>query len=310
MKKSLSFRLATEMDEAGKFDDVVLEYKKPNGSKSFIFLQGKHTQEENENKTKITSAGLMDKKDGNFALHKYFKSYQKIQRHQRFGRTIPKYFIINTNIGFGFDSIDSEPGLKKVDELYFELFVARDVEELKLVNVDGEYYKFVSSEYSAVIRKQVVDTLNTLFKETSDCQRLAEILAEHLVKNENINFRNALCNKYQIALVKEVFHTEAGKLAKTFLDGDRTLSSKAKSFRITLLKALEKVVPTQIISVDDFIKTHKLYLSSPFKDVIVIKENSTFSNVKQFAKNLAQHIVNSSSMKDVCILRKHKSLVL
>lgn len=48
--KGYQFSLATEMDKAEKFDDLVFEYRKTERDrKSYIFLQAKHKQELEDN---------------------------------------------------------------------------------------------------------------------------------------------------------------------------------------------------------------------------------------------------------------------
>jgi hypothetical protein len=89
-----SFRLATEMDDAEKFDDVVFQYKEQ-GNDVIRFLQGKLRQDQAK---KITKGDLLNEKDGDFSLQKYFLSYLKICKSLAFRGAEFKDFIIFTNI--------------------------------------------------------------------------------------------------------------------------------------------------------------------------------------------------------------------
>lgn len=85
-KEQYHFDLATERDDAGKFDDVVLEYHAEGDSDStFRYLQAKHKQ--NSTGTCITFSSLLPKqasnteKTGEFSLIKYFNSYRQIKEN-------------------------------------------------------------------------------------------------------------------------------------------------------------------------------------------------------------------------------------
>src|SRR5699024_9678741 len=94
------FSLATEMDEAEKFDDIVLQYREQGKQEiSYLFLQAKHKQDE-DNK-KITIKELLKEakaKSNNFSFEKYFTSYCEIVRNSKFASKGIKDFIIFTNI--------------------------------------------------------------------------------------------------------------------------------------------------------------------------------------------------------------------
>jgi hypothetical protein len=92
-----SFRLATEMDDAEKFDDVVFLYKDHIGKDVIRFLQAKHKQDQEK---KISRNDLLTDTNGDFSLQKYFIAYLKIAKNPAFSGAEFKDFIIFPNINF------------------------------------------------------------------------------------------------------------------------------------------------------------------------------------------------------------------
>ncbi|MDR2608965.1 MAG: hypothetical protein LBC06_00005 [Rickettsiales bacterium] len=98
--REYSFRLATEMESAAGFDDIVFRYKQ-DGTIVHRFVQVKHKQDGTE---KISVGKLLTKdKNGEFRLAKYFVSYLKIKNNQDFADSNLKDFIVCTNINFDLD---------------------------------------------------------------------------------------------------------------------------------------------------------------------------------------------------------------
>lgn len=100
--KEYDFRLATELDAAGKFDDAVIKYKEPPESLKWTwrFFQAKHKLSD----TKITISDLKSTSDKNpFSLQKYFLSFKGIKEHPLFKDGDLKDFVIITNTEVDFD---------------------------------------------------------------------------------------------------------------------------------------------------------------------------------------------------------------
>ncbi|MGL9718699.1 MAG: hypothetical protein ACR5K9_08765 [Wolbachia sp.] len=74
-----SFRLGTEIEEVGKFDDLVFECAQ-GSKKAYRFLQAKHKQDEDNKKIEVGHLLTKDK-GGEFRLAKYFVSYLKIKNN-------------------------------------------------------------------------------------------------------------------------------------------------------------------------------------------------------------------------------------
>ncbi|WP_341813296.1 ankyrin repeat domain-containing protein [Wolbachia endosymbiont (group B) of Germaria angustata] len=113
LEEGYSFRLATEWDNAEKFDDLVFIHDDQNRGKSYRFLQAKHKQNEDNKKIGIGDL-LTEDKNGEFGLAKYFISYLKIKNNQDFADGVLKDFIICTNIGFDLDQDTAQNGVKKL----------------------------------------------------------------------------------------------------------------------------------------------------------------------------------------------------
>lgn len=105
-----SFRLATEMESAAGFDDIV--FKDEQNKKIRKFIQIKHKQNECE---KIGVGKLLSKdKSGEFSLAKYFVPYLKIKNNQDFADGDLKDFTICTNIGFDLAQSTTQNTIKKL----------------------------------------------------------------------------------------------------------------------------------------------------------------------------------------------------
>uniref|UniRef100_A0AAR5P3J4 NACHT domain-containing protein n=1 Tax=Dendroctonus ponderosae TaxID=77166 RepID=A0AAR5P3J4_DENPD len=97
-----SIYLASEIDEAEKFDDVALKYKKsPSTAWLWRFVQAKHLLY--PAKQPITPGQLFSiapKQDAKFSLHKYMHSFSKIKQNQFFSDSTLEEFTICTNAMF------------------------------------------------------------------------------------------------------------------------------------------------------------------------------------------------------------------
>lgn len=104
LNKNYEFGLASEWEEAEKFDDIVLKYKTEPAADQWTwrFAQAKHKK-----KKRITKNDLMSKSDKNdFGLTKYFMSFCKIKSRERFkenGQCEDFTIITNTEFDPKFD---------------------------------------------------------------------------------------------------------------------------------------------------------------------------------------------------------------
>src|SRR5690606_7254543 len=121
LQKGYEYSLATESEDAGKFDDVVFYYIRED-SPCTRLVRAKHFT---GRKSEITAEDLLDKKpNSKFGLKMYFESYLNLRG--KFSRELE--LILCTNIGLKFEQNSSIPKLlrrKKTniqqhEYLYFE----------------------------------------------------------------------------------------------------------------------------------------------------------------------------------------------
>jgi hypothetical protein len=172
-KNNFDFELATEVEEAEKFDDVVFHIKNMNkkteGSENkshhiYLMLQAKHKQDE---KIKIKMADLFPesydkKKEGDFSLYKYLNSFHKIKQKEDY-KDATTHFFICTNIGF-------DDALKESVEPVTEKVVYENFFEIKNEKNESLLYKFKKEFYH---RKDLMKKLKDF---------TIEDLVENLVK--------------------------------------------------------------------------------------------------------------------------------
>lgn len=188
-----NFKLATELDDAEKFDDVVIQWESPQLPTKvyYQFLQAKHKSDDSET---ISIDDLFGESDGNpFSLQKYFKSYQKLKR--RFGSECVGDVIICTNINFN-------------QNLGSIVLLPQSVSSMDMMNIfhmtnetkTTLWYKLKCDS----IPPEQLDILNN----TSDLRMLAKELAKCIRREAKakIDFTNQLFKKYCHSLASHVFN--------------------------------------------------------------------------------------------------------
>jgi hypothetical protein len=209
------FQLGTEMPEVGgKFDDLIFKFKDETTSneeqtKSYLFLQAKHKQ--NEETEKITAADLLKDNDGEFSLPKYFRSYFRdiIQGSKGCLAENVHDCIICTNIGFN-------PDDKEYTKSGIELIRLDDPDKiLSFDKVSAD--KRISARY----KLKKTDELRRMMAGWSEVHLLAKTLLDYATRNQKLALNCDVFKSYHFALVDEnVIDREREKLCATFLEGD------------------------------------------------------------------------------------------
>ncbi|KAJ6648821.1 Ankyrin-3 [Pseudolycoriella hygida] len=223
--KKQNFKLATELDDAEKFDDVVIQWEdgqqSPTMAKTvyYQFLQAKHKSDENE---LISVQNLFSEKDDEaFSLQKYFKSYQKLKT--RFRGACIDNVIICTNINFNRDLGDitliPHPVQPTTDSLGF-FHIANGVK---------------TTLWNRINVNTIAQDKLELFKNTSEVRILAKILADCINGRGKIDFTNSLFKKYCHALASNVFDFTKMKFRDTFFT---STGSDVVAFRKALTEIL------------------------------------------------------------------------
>nr|CAH0106782.1 unnamed protein product [Daphnia galeata] len=221
INEGYEFYLGTELAEQGKkFDDLIFKYNKDkNADKtgdnwSYKYLQAKSRLKENVDK--ITAKDLLStKKDSDFSLPKYFRSYVEITRR---GDNIDSC-IICTNIDFVSQKDLWDNGIKVKE-------VQQNDPILKFEKQSGgktpKHYKI------EIIKKDLLDIL----KEESDSKRLAQMLLDWINKKIKLNSKSELMRSYHMALVKEkVIDLTTKQFHVDFIEESDGLSEGAKELR-------------------------------------------------------------------------------
>ena len=217
------FYLATEKEDAEKFDDVVFRYKpKRREGWKYRYLQAKHKYEES---SVITVADLLSEYDGDFSLKKYFVSYQRIvgrlKKSDKDLSTIED-FVLCTNIGF---DPKNHPGQAfQIDEAFDE------VKDIDPVLSSDDYLNAKRYRFKSVFtgREKLVKALKH-----SDLLDLAKKLKSCLSSDkESLDLRNPLVKFYHAALVSEKVIDKTRKgLSLAFINNEESLSDNAREFR-------------------------------------------------------------------------------
>ncbi|WP_265036256.1 ankyrin repeat domain-containing protein [Wolbachia endosymbiont (group A) of Anomoia purmunda] len=223
-KKIDGFYLATNMEEAGDFDDVVFKYGyNEDGVKKseIVFLQAKHKEnEKNEKGTKVKEKKvtidrlLSQSEKGDFLLRKYFSTYRKIKQlrlkkdHLMFRDDIGSCsFVVYTNAVLNFDKSRDSVEKACVEEKY--------TEPGDILNFKGDSQKY----YKLNAVEKVVDAL----RHSLDY----EVLVKELVQSVycgSIDRNKSILKDYQIFLVEGVIEKKnqrEGKLRVEFLNGEQ-----------------------------------------------------------------------------------------
>jgi len=281
LDKGYFFRLATEMDDAEKFDDLVFEYENERkDGKICRFLQAKHKQDESK---KISDSDLLTEK-GDFSLQKYFTSYRKIKGNPKFKGCEIKDFIICTNIDLEKDLSES-----------FEPVEGED----NILKYNGEESKLLKLIVNKFPNKKELDSR---LKDTSELKRLAKRLAEYVSEDKPLNLIDDLFKSYHVVLGEKVVDVKNVKRIK--VEGNKgkaeihakfhdsflcVNSSELKRFRSAFRKAYLEMSNEQVND-DEFwhnMKKRTLKISQTFGKFKQLDTNPQLTDPKESAKAIA-----------------------
>lgn len=279
LKNNYNFRLATEIDAADKFDDLVFQYQRGNVIAS-RFLQAKHKQDE----SKLISFGdLSNERNDDFSLQKYFMSYQRIKTSFEFEGEL-KDFILCTNIDLDYD--DLERNNVRVD-------------------IIAEKDDFILSHGKSLKCNFRLDLKNELCEKMRECSKiytLAKALATHIVEAKCLTLKTEIFQLYHTALVKEmVVDKDQGTFHVKFINSDASLSESAMKLREIVEKHFSKINGLTIANAN-------FKLSKAFGIGFELNRNPQIENVKDFALELANLIKNTKTGEAV-IIKKRKNII-
>lgn len=277
------FELATERDDAEKFDDVVFEFskRKSYGSPLNIgrFLQAKHKLDDNKT---ITVNDLITQANGEFSLKKYFDSYCKIRRSHIFESDLCKRdFVLCTNIGFKYG--DSKDGVTLSQDIFDQVVDEHGIFDTTLLRFKKDFEG----------KKQITSAIMNASEVIRLVKKFAEIvldgvsLADDKTKDDP---DAALFKAYQFALIDEVIDGKTDMLSSDFIRG-QNLSIKAMLFRTTFIKL-----------VNDRRNSYNI------EENPIICDQNKRAFVQLFTKELAQ-LIKSQKGKKVIKVMRWKSII-
>lgn len=294
LHKGYRFRLATEMNAAEKFDDLVFKYE-VNGKNRYRFIQAKHKQDETK---KISEMDLLTTKTGaEFNLQKYFISYRKIMQNPLFHGDSFDDFVIATNI-----DLDD-----KMKPHFTELI---DVDGLLVVDADSKKskrYKLIADP-TDTLRNDIVKNL----RGSSDLIKLAKTLSECVANGAPMNLKNELFNRCHGALTSEHIINVGSKTLHANFVMDNGLSADAKKFR-TIFEEMVKDMCTdrlQLSKLWNDLRTKNLPMSENFEKVFELNRNPQITNVDDFSEAIFQLIKNDKTKSILLELEKTKKGVM
>ncbi|WP_339047303.1 NB-ARC domain-containing protein [Candidatus Mesenet endosymbiont of Phosphuga atrata] len=253
------FHLASNMEKADKFDDIVFKYEYREGiteKSKIVFLQAKHKIDQ---KGININSLLSDSESGDFSLKKYFISYRKIK--QQFSETkgpvfSSKFedseFIIYTNAPFV--STDSSIKEGNIDQNDF----------FRISDSQSKYYQLECNSNEKEKKEKIVN----LLKNSSDSRRLAKELVQSISSGKGIDMQKDTFQSYHIALqgkvIEKIDDKLEGKLSDNFLNDDVSLSSEDKEFRRVFLEEAGKVFKKQGNELKQELQNKVIKLSNKF----------------------------------------------
>lgn len=172
LKKGYNFRLATEWDDAEKFDDLVFRYTDSQSHIRYRFLQAKHKLDENK---KITVGDLLTRnKNGEFNLEKYFISYLRIKKNKSFEDGSLEDFVICTNIDFDFGNAVQDQ-IRKLKGKVREILV-------KTISTDDYFFQDGGTRYRLESNNDLIShfTQNSKVQEEINGQSIDQKVEEFL----------------------------------------------------------------------------------------------------------------------------------
>ncbi|XP_058450616.1 uncharacterized protein LOC131430023 [Malaya genurostris] len=199
-----NFRLATEWEDAEKFDDAALAWETDEGkTQNYLFVQAKHKQFPEINEKHFFPVKEDEKVKGEFSMHKYFQSFCDIMNNSKFnGGNLD--FVIYTNAKLH----DSSGWFTKADI---------QTEILKLLGSSGEFFKVQSIDERI---NTLLDFSNKAFHDLLEEIENAFTYRKEKDKNDEAEngedkFQTDLIKKYSTELNNKVLFVKKGAVRFT-----------------------------------------------------------------------------------------------
>lgn len=261
LKNGYEFELATEMDKADKFDDLVLWYQKPGEQAKYRFLQAKHKF--NEMKV-ISYRNLLPEtvyqKKGDFSLLKYFISFLKIKNDTAFKNGKLEDFCICTNISLPCGLLEKNQKNISLMNMLEEITTPDPI--LKNSYNQGVRYKFKQTFYQGNS-----DEKKEFYKKLRECpskEKLANALYNTINSHGKILKKQPPFKEWGMYLEENnIIKGKPKKLTEDFLSGT-SLSPEVQKFKALYdQKGAASVIPITDKDIDDFLDHFTFAVSQP-----------------------------------------------
>lgn len=289
------FKISTECKEADQLDDIVVQYEKMENnlhSKKITFMQLKYRKTQEIGEADLFDCDGYNKKKDDFALRKYFQSFCKIAKNEKFKDKSVEYIAIVTNSDFKEDirehfEIDTAKSI----------FMSSDIPELtvyrlKVESGDQKFLKKVKEnlmQYPAL--KNLADKmlLRKLEFYTPELKLFKHFLSKHILeplpeKKGFVKFRKSFIDGSY--LNDEIDYSNVitdfkGFIEKNFAGNLDTFEFEAsKGFSKLIAKVISALEPEEIPfeykpnDIEDFFKVLRIVKTPNEKDMeLLIKKN-------------------------------------
>ncbi|XP_058454154.1 uncharacterized protein LOC131432097 [Malaya genurostris] len=185
-----NFRLATEWEDAEKFDDAVLSWETDEGkTQNYLFVQAKYKQSSEINEKLFFPVREDEKVKGEFSMYKYLQSFYDIMNNSKFnGGNLD--FVIYTNVK-----------LNDSSEWFVEAGI-QTTSALKLLGGSGEFLKVQNTD------ERIMTLLDFSNKDFNDLVK--EI--ENAFRDSNEKIKTDLIKKYNAELDNQVLFVKNGEV--------------------------------------------------------------------------------------------------
>ncbi len=291
-----AYELATEVESAGKFDDVVFKYSITGESKEleefkYRYLQAKHSLQDGK---VITEDNLLAEEDTDFSLQKYFISYLRVKEKTVNGKL--QDFIICTNITFDFSG-DNDPS--RIIKFNDALYIIKEKEAI--LNISGSResirYRF-KPEFKG--KERIYEILKN-----SALIKLIDAIIECVLNRKSLDLRTPIFKEYHCALVKEVVNVGTKQFHFNFIC-NVGLSASTRKFREILFKRIADIKKFSPLVNYDF-EVQKIIGGNKYNYILILdskppeekREKAVFYLIKKEKEDVSAYYYNDFSWCEV-----------
>ncbi|XP_055306858.1 uncharacterized protein LOC129571120 [Sitodiplosis mosellana] len=330
-KMGYEFRLASEMDAADKFDDVVFDHIVGNNDEHYwSFVQTKHKLDDNATIKGSELEEIIDKPP--FGIAKYFLSFVLINRNfeNKYKKENLKDFVMVTNANFDFEATikgKPKPTLEWNDLFMEDSFEENDNDILNLRNFAVNRYRFSdkNDKLKLFIRKNLVE----IPKNSKHISQFAAIQKLFELSAKNLSCTTAFEECFAEFVQKFRFVTNFPNEVKLREYNESLLKGGNKLWNVDLANS---AFIERILDLMNSKKGENVYLTNRFEDELLSEINGILasgfsmaycedldahkmhfdeesSNFDELSKNLNKFLNGEQQERQVIYLRTQSTLL-